>query len=203
MLVRNPFVERRKQLKEKLLAMIEANKDVPRKQIIALFCFRTGLREKTALKYYRELLEAGIIKPQIQTTESKETPPILRQQPTEPLPKNEQRNDNKENDIKEEMNEFVETSKLLLSNKEIYHELIETALKDYSIINDSKRLGQFVEKYKKAGIRVGIIQIRNYLKVLLNYKNEAEEVKEDIEKFKEKINKKKGKDDSKDSENSD
>ena len=51
----NPFVEQRKIMKLMLIKMLQENKEVSEDKIIAIFCLKTGLREKTAREYLKEI----------------------------------------------------------------------------------------------------------------------------------------------------
>ena len=51
----NPFVEQRKNMKSMLIRMLSENKEVSEDKVIAIFCLKTGLREKTAREYLKEI----------------------------------------------------------------------------------------------------------------------------------------------------
>jgi len=51
----NPFVEQRKIMKSMLIKMLSENKEVSEDKILAIFCLKTGLREKTAREYLKEI----------------------------------------------------------------------------------------------------------------------------------------------------
>lgn len=56
----NPFIEQRRIMKQLLYKMMSENREMEEDRIIAIFCLKTGIREKTAREYLREMKNAGI-----------------------------------------------------------------------------------------------------------------------------------------------
>lgn len=68
----NPFVEQRKRMKLLLLKMLEENKEMPRKKVLALFSLKTGISIKTAKRYLEELEEVVIDEEEEERTYNKQ-----------------------------------------------------------------------------------------------------------------------------------
>ena len=57
----NPFVEQRKAMKMMMFDMIKKDPTIQKKQIIGLFCLRTGVKKARAQEYWEELEDSGIL----------------------------------------------------------------------------------------------------------------------------------------------
>lgn len=64
----NPFVETRKQMKQLLFQMLNSNKNLDEDKIIGLFCLKTGIHEKTARQYLKELKDVFLIEQEKEET---------------------------------------------------------------------------------------------------------------------------------------
>ena len=57
----NPFVEQRRAMKMMMFDMIKKDPTIQKKQIIGLFCLRTGVKKARAEEYWEELEDSGIL----------------------------------------------------------------------------------------------------------------------------------------------
>ena len=57
----NPFVAQRRDMKLRLLDLIQKHPEMEEKQIVGLFSLQTGLRKARVLEYWQELIDSGVL----------------------------------------------------------------------------------------------------------------------------------------------
>ena len=57
----NPFVAQRREMKLRLLDLIQKHQNTPQRQIIGLFSLQTGLKKERIIEYWNELEDSGLI----------------------------------------------------------------------------------------------------------------------------------------------